>query len=146
MRDGTLQRIWIKRMRRGPMDAVQSVPLRAGCGILGNANQGGRRQVTIIEQEVWEALMRQFNASLPPSARRANLMVRGIRLHDSRGRILQIGACRIRIQGETKPCERMDEILSGLKDAMYADWRGGAFGDVLDDGQITIGDPVSWVA
>jgi MOSC domain-containing protein YiiM len=72
-------------------------------------------------------------------------MVRGISLRDSRGRTLQIGACRIRIYGETKPCERMDEALPGLKAAMCDGWAGGAFGEVLDDGQIALGDPVSWV-
>jgi MOSC domain-containing protein YiiM len=145
MSDGDLRGIWIKRMRRGPMDAVESAHLRAGHGIVGNANQNGRRQVTVIEQDAWEALMRRFGVSLPPSARRANLMVRGISLRDSRGRTLQIGACRIRIYGETKPCERMDEALPGLKVAMCDGWAGGAFGEVLDDGQIALGDPVSWV-
>jgi MOSC domain-containing protein YiiM len=38
----------------------------------------------------------------------------------------------------------MEEALPGLKDAMYDDWKGGAFGEVLDDGQIKIGDEVWW--
>ncbi len=141
---GTLQAIWVKRMRRGPMDAVDSALLLAGKGIVGNANQGGHRQVTLIEQEVWDDLMRQFGASRPGSARRANLMVRGVGLRDSRDRILRVSACRIRIGGETKPCERMDEVLLGLKAAMWPDWGGGAFGEVLDDGRIAVGDPVEW--
>lgn len=141
---GTLQAIWIKRMKRGPMDPAREAELVAGRGIRGNANQGGRRQVTLIEEEVWEDLMRHLDGSLPPATRRANLMVRGLRLAESRGRILRVGACRIRIFGETKPCERMDEALLGLREAMFPDWRGGAFGEVLEDGCITVGDPVGW--
>jgi MOSC domain-containing protein YiiM len=126
------------------MDSVGSAQLVAGRGLAGNANQGGHRQFTLIEQEVWVALMERFGSNLPPSARRANLMISGIELAESRGRILHIGGCRIRIHGETKPCERMDEALPGLKDAMYGDWKGGAFGEVLDDGEINEGDEVRW--
>jgi len=144
MNTGKLCKIWIKRMKRGPMDPVDSAQLVAGRGLVGNANQGGRRQVTLIEQEVWEILMAQFESDLSPATRRANLMISGLELANSRGRILHVGACRIRIYGETKPCERMEEALAGLKDAMFDGWKGGAFGEVLDDGQIIVGDEVRW--
>jgi MOSC domain-containing protein YiiM len=142
---GYLQAIWIKRMKRGPMDNVNDATLVAGRGIVGNANQGGRRQVTIIEEERWKEIISNLNSSLPPSTRRSNLMVSGINLYKSRNRIISIGECRIRILGETKPCERMDEALLGLKDAMYPDWNGGAFGEVLDSGTIRVGDSVCWI-
>jgi MOSC domain-containing protein YiiM len=145
MNKGKLQKIWIKRMKRGPMDAVESARIVAGLGLVGNANQGGRRQITLIEAEVWRHLMEQMGADLPPSTRRANLLVQNFDLSRSRRRILLVGACRIRIFGETKPCERMDEALKGFKDAMYGDWRGGAFGEALDDGEIRCGDDVIWI-
>ena len=142
---GRLEAIWLKRMRRGPMDAVERAMLKAHHGLVGNTDEGGRRQVTLLEQEVWQALMAQVRATLPPSTRRANVLLSGIRLVKSRKRILSIGACRIRILGETKPCERMDEACPGLQKAMYADWAGGAFGEVLDDGAIAVGDIVRWL-
>jgi MOSC domain-containing protein YiiM len=101
--------------------------------------------VTLIEQEIWHVLMAQLWATLPPSTRRANVLLSGIPLVQSRQRILGIGACRIRILGETKPCERMEAACPGLHKAMYADWAGGAFGEVLDDGDIVVGDPVRWL-
>ena len=112
----------------------------AGRGIAGNANQGGTRQVTIIAREMWDAVARD---GLDPGARRANLMVSGIDLTQSRGRILRIGGVRVRLNGETRPCEQMEDAQPGLQSAMQAPWGGGAFGEVLDDGEIAVGDAVS---
>lgn len=126
------------------MDSVASAKLAAGRGIVGNANQGGKRQVTIIAAEAWHAMMARLGATLDPSARRANLMVSGIELADRRGRTLLVGACPVRIYGETRPCERMDEALRGLQAAMSPDWFGGVFGEVLEDAEIAVGDAVSW--
>lgn len=137
-----LEAIWVKRVRRGPMDAAEHATLVAGRGIAGNANQRGRRQVTIIEREVWRSLVEPLGSDLDPAARRANLMVSGLPLAGSRGRILRVGSCRLRILGETKPCERMEEALAGLRDAMWPGWRGGAFAEVLEDGAIAVGDRV----
>ncbi len=142
---GKLEAIWLKRVKGGPMDAQNEASLAANKGLVGNARQGGKRQVTIIEKEVWETLMAKMGANLDPSERRANLMVSGIRLEDSRHKVLQVGACRIQIYGETKPCEHLDQALPGLKDAMRDNWAGGAFGEVLDDGIIAIGDSVGWL-
>lgn len=142
---GRLEAIWIKRMKRGPMDSVEQALVQAGEGLVGNANQGGRRQVTILEREIWAELMTEVNGTLPPSARRANLLIDGLRLHRSAKRVLRIGSCRIRILGETRPCERMEEAWPGLQAAMSRAWTGGAFGEVLDDGEILVGDPVCWV-
>jgi MOSC domain-containing protein YiiM len=68
----------------------------------------------------------------------------GIDLFESRGKVLRIGAVRVRVLGETRPCERMDEALPGLRAALSEPWGGGAFGEVLDDGTLTVGDPARW--
>jgi MOSC domain-containing protein YiiM len=141
---GSLEAIWIKRAHRGEMDRVATARLITSRGIVGNADQGRRRQVTIIEQEAWDEMMRDLNAAVPPKARRANLLVSGLPLAQSRDRILRVGACRLRIGGETRPCERMDEALPGLRARMAVDWEGGVFAQVLEGGEISVGDEVSW--
>jgi MOSC domain-containing protein YiiM len=142
---GRLEAIWIKRSHRGPMDPVSAGRLVAGRGLVGNADQGRRRQITLIETEAWERLMQELEGSISPAARRANLMVSGIQLAGTPNRVLRVGTCRLRLGGETRPCERMDEALPGLRAAMGRGGGGGVFGQVLDDGEITVGDDIAWL-
>ena len=91
----TLERIWLKRAKGGPMDSVATAELEAEGGLRGNANRGGKRQVTIISAQRWAELMDNLGADLPPSTRRANLMVSGLDLEQSRGRVLRVGDTRL---------------------------------------------------
>ncbi len=139
---GRLEAIWIKRAHMGPMDAAPEAELVAGRGIRGNADQGRRRQVTVIERNAWDAALQDVGDAVAPSARRANLMISGIDLAQTRGRILRVGECRLEVGGETRPCYRMDEAMEGLQQALKKDWRAGVFCVVLDDGVIRVGDEV----
>ena len=125
------------------MDPVSKASLKAGRGIVGNANQGGKRQVTIVSSKHWGEVTAPLGEVPDPRLRRANLLVSDIEFdNDSRGKILKIGKVRIRIYGETRPCEQMEEAVPGLRSAMSVPWGGGAFGEVLDDGEISVGDAV----
>ena len=129
-------------MRKGPMDPAERARVVAGRGIVGNANQGGKRQVTIVSNKHWEAVTAPLGETPDPRLRRANLLVSDIDFSDARGKILKIGNVRVRIYGETRPCEKMDEAVPGLQEAMDTAWGGGAHGEVLDDGEIAVGDRV----
>ena len=76
--------------------------------------------------------------------RRANLLVSGIRLEDTRDRTLAVGDLRIHIHGETRPCGQMDAACEGLMDALDPHWGGGAHGSVVNDATIAVGDEVRW--
>ena len=140
---GRLEQIWIKRMHRGPMDPADRARVVAGKGIVGNANQGGKRQVTIVSNKHWVEVTAPLGDIPDPRLRRANLLVSDIDFNEARGQILKIGNVRVRIYGETRPCVQMDEAVPGLQSAMSVPWGGGAFGEILDDGEISVGDPVA---
>ena len=111
-----------------------------GKGVQGSANLGSHRQVTMIALERWLAMMAELGADVDPSARRAELMVSGVDLERSRGRLVNVGTCLLRIGGEVRPCERMDEAYRGLREVMGPQWGGGAWAEVLRGGDIAVGD------
>ena len=115
MKKGKLLGIWARRKWGGEMTSLHEANLVTGKGLTEDVSFGGRRQITIIEQEKWQAVTEKLNTDLPPESRRANFMIEGINLEETKGRILKIGECRIQISGETKPCAAMDEKFPGLK-------------------------------
>jgi MOSC domain-containing protein YiiM len=90
--------------------------------------------------------MTELGVDKDPGLRRANILLSGVRLVHTRGRILVVGDARLAIGGELTPCERMDEVTPGLQAALGPDWRGGVFAKVLGGGVIRVGDPVEWDA
>ena len=141
---GTVVTIWLKRFKRGPMDRVLFAEAVPGRGLAGNANQGGRRQITIIDEARWGDACAELGVDVDPTARRANVMLRGIDLRETRGRTLRIGPVLVRIYNETRPCEQMDDAEPGLRQALSPEWRAGAYGEIVEGGVIRIGDVAEW--
>ncbi|MBV8517807.1 MAG: MOSC domain-containing protein [Acidobacteria bacterium] len=143
---GEVVALWLKRFRGGPMDPKQEVEAIADRGLRDNANRGGKRHVTIIDEAAWREAQQAVGVDVPPSTRRANVMLRGITFDKSTiGRMLRIGDARVRIYGETRPCEQMEEAQPGLRAAMQPRWRGGAFGVIVEGGAIRVGDAAEWL-
>ena len=140
-----IEELWLKPAHRLPMRAVTELSLREGHGIEGNADVG-RRQVAILSCERWRQACDLLDAEVDPVLRRANVLVSGLDLMDTRGRILIIGATRLRIGGENRPCRLMDQFHDGLQQALDADWGGGVHAKVLTDGVIRVGDSACWAA
>ena len=126
------------------MDPRETATLVAGKGLAGNANQGGRRQVTLISEESWAEAIAELGRPLSPDTRRANLLIAGLDLEGTRGRILRIGSTRLRIWTECAPCYQMDEAWPGLQKALRPHWRAGACAQVVEGGEIRVGDEIAW--
>ena len=126
------------------MDPVPQARLIPDKGLEGSVDRSRRRQVTVLGVQGWQAALTELGTLVDPVARRANLLVSGLDLAHTRGRILRVGNCRLSVGGELTPCERMDEAEAGLQEAMRPDWRGGVFTQVLTGGTIRVGDAVGW--
>lgn len=138
---GRLEALWLKPGRGAEMEPISRARADDG-GLVGNLHRGGRRQVTVVALEAWRDAEAELGTAVPPEARRANLLIRGIDLKERRGHTLAVGGAHLEITGETKPCRRMDQAQPGLKDALEPDWRGGVLAHVVREGEISVGDEV----
>jgi MOSC domain-containing protein YiiM len=141
---GRVEALWSKRAHRGPMDPRDEATLVPDQGMQGSVGRSRRRQIAILSREAWDAATAELGIIVDPAMRRANILISGVSLEGTRGRVLRLGACRVRVGGELTPCERMDEAATGLQALLVPNWRGGVFGQVLDGGAIRVGDQVTW--
>ena len=130
--------------RRGPIEVLDRVVLSPEHGVEGDRNGGKtKRQVSLIEAGDWAAATAEAGADLPWWARRANLLVEDFDLPHGGNARVRIGAdVVIELKTEIDPCERMDELAPGLRNALEPDWRGGAGGKVIAGGTIAVGDEI----
>ncbi len=134
---------------RGPIEVIDRVSVSIDEGVAGNGRgkvspgKTGRRQVSLIEQDSWDAAMAQLGLDMLWHVRRANLLVAGMRLPREPGAIIAIGdSLRMMVTCECDPCSRMDEIAPGLRAALLPDWRGGVLARVITGGEIALGDAI----
>jgi len=141
--EARLERIFLRPSARTPVREVERARAFPGAGLEGDHAGGGARQVTLLGAEAWEAACRELGRDeLSPGGRRANLVIRGLDLGATRKRVIAIGAVRILVVAETRPCRLMDDFAPGLQRALEPERRGGVYGRVVAGGEIAVGDPV----
>jgi MOSC domain-containing protein YiiM len=144
---GRLIGIARKSARLAPVETLDRGRITVDGGLEGD-HRGPKyplRRITVIAREDWEAAVAELPedaANLPWTARRANLLVEGVRLPRAAGGVIQVGPVVLEITGETNPCGRMDEAYPGLLRALHPEWRGGVTCSVREGGEITLGDAV----
>ena len=132
-----------RAQKRAVMEILDAVEVTVESGVAGDfRGKPGKRQVTLMSREAWQAACNDLGEDLPWTTRRANLLVEGLALDDTAGKQIKIGDLTLEITRETDPCERMDEARQGLLSAMTKDWRGGVCCRVISSGKITVGDKV----
>ena len=130
---------------KAPMDVCDQADITFDKGV-GNDSRGkfkGKRQVTVMSKESWDAVCQELNNNAPWTVRRANILISGIELRGTTGQQLRIGDCLLEITGELVPCERMDAQIPGLTNALTSEWRGGVTCKIIEEGKVSVGDKTS---
>ena len=142
----SIKAIAIRNRPRAPMQSIDSARVTVDKGIVGDFRGSQRgRQVTLLSESDWARACTEVEADLPWITRRANLLVDGVEFDQSFvGKTVRIGEVELVVTGETDPCSRMDEQVQGLTAALEPEWRGGICCNVVNPGEIRIGDEVSF--
>jgi hypothetical protein len=125
------------------LEAAQALPGRgldgdrylAGAGTFPTGPPGSA--LTLIEAEVCES----FDPPLGPDQHRRNIVTRGIALNDLLGHEFTLGEVRCRGMRLCEPCTVVQRYAGRpvLRELVH---RGGLRADILDEGEIRVGDEV----
>jgi hypothetical protein len=154
---GVVEAIFIAPAAGAPMQRIARVPAHAGLGLEGDRyflgsgyysplpypREGGRH-ITLIEDEVLDALRLEDGLVLEAIDSRRNLLTRGIALNALLDRQFMIGDVRCEGVGLCEPCIYL-EALTGKTLLQALVHRGGLRAKILTDGTICVGDQVQLV-
>jgi MOSC domain-containing protein YiiM len=144
---GRVTNIYLRPSSRTPVREVTIAEARAGEGLVGDHARGGNRQITLMENNAWQAALNDLGREhLPPAGRRANVVVEDFSLEQAIGRRIQVGECVIEVVSELRPCKLMEDVTPGLMQALEPECRGGAYGRVVQSGRIEAGAAVQLLA
>jgi hypothetical protein len=144
---GVLEGIYVAASAGEPVRALHSVRALAGRGLQGDRHVAGTgtfpsglpgSALTLIEAEVCES----FEPPLEPTEHRRNVVTRGVELNGLVGREFLIGGVRCRGMRLCEPCTVV-EGYAGRPVLRALVHRGGLRADILEDGEIRVGDRIS---
>lgn len=148
---GVLLHICIAEAGSQPMREIAEVRLIEGVGIEGDRYATGRghysklprpdRQVTLIEIETIEAIVRDHRIALVPQETRRNLTTRGVPLNHLVGRRFRVGAVVLHGERLNVPCKYLDGLLGRELYAPLTN-RSGLNCTIVTGGVIRPGDVV----
>jgi len=150
-RTGRVELIHLAESEGEPMQATNRIRVLAGIGLENDRYASGRghfsktpgtgRALTLIEAEVLEHLRDSLGIALQPGEVRRNLTTRGVALNALVGHRFRIGSLLCEGVRLCEPCKYLEELIGKpLVDPLLH--RGGLRADVLEDGEIRIGDEV----
>jgi MOSC domain-containing protein YiiM len=149
---GRVEAIRIAASKGAPMTMVWRVATHAGGGLEGDRyhvgtgewsdHPGAGRGLTLVSSETLElANKRHPGLDVSPADTRRNVTVRGVDLDSLIGREFRIGAVRCAGVRLAEPCAYLEGLIGRPILAALAH-RAGLRADILEDGEIAVGDEV----
>ncbi len=149
--EGRVEAIRVAAAAGAPMETREEIRATAGGGLAGDRYGTGDRApsgasndhgLTLIEAEALEAVARDEKLALSHADTRRNLLTRGVALNHLVGREFRVGTVRARGLELCEPCRNLErDGRRGVVRALLH--RGGLRAEILSDGEIRVGDPVS---
>ena len=148
MATGVILSIYLAPAAAAPMVSVMETQAVAGQGLAGDRyfnklgtyskHPGSGREVTLIEIEAIEAMLREYQVELNPAMSRRNLITRGVALNHLVEREFRIGEVLLRGTRLCEPCRHLERL--SVKGAMRSlIHRGGLRAEVIRGGVIKTG-------
>ena len=135
---------------KAPITIHQSIQVSLKSGLENDyrGQQNPKAQVTLLSANVWDSICQSLNTSLDWTERRANLLINDLDFSEGQaliGQQIQVGTLLLEITAETDPCQRMEALCPGLKNALTPNWHGGVRCQVLKEATIQLGDQVHFL-
>ena len=138
----------------GPMVSVSSAEAISGAGLVGDRYFSGEngsskphqpdRELTLIEEEAIEAVNRDLKLPLTAAECRRNVVTAGVPLNHLVGKVFRVGAVKARGVELCEPCSHLQKLTRpGVLKALLH--RGGLRAEILESGELKVGDPVEFV-
>lgn len=151
---GSVHSIHIAAEAAGPTESVAEVHAVPGKGLEGDRyfNQKGTfwkgqpdYEVTLIEVEAFEGMLRESGLDLDPSEARRNIVTRRVPLNHLVDQEFKIGNVILRGIRLCEPCKHLQKLASKPNILSGLIHRGGLRAQVVTEGVIRVGDIVEGV-
>lgn len=148
--DARIEQLFVAPEEAAEMESRESVECAEG-GILGDRYYSGDGhyapydtcQVTLVSWDDILDIREKFDIDLTDGRHRRNVVVSGVEPTDFLETTFRMGAATLRGTRRRPPCAHVEEVAgeSGVVEAL-GDGRAGICADVIDGGEVAIGDSV----
>jgi MOSC domain-containing protein YiiM len=146
--DGLVEAIFVTSEHGELPVPVERVEARAGCGLEGNryywadGDAPPGRAVTLLAAEAMDAVASEGEVSIAPAATRRNVLTRGLDVNELVGKRFRIGDVECEGVELCEPCAHLESMTQpgAIKALVH---RAGLNADILNDGEIRVGDRVA---